>query len=811
MRSTSNSGIVTTASGGTVKKITIVWNTTTSADRTLDVYGKGLAYESAANLYSSESTKGKKIASATYATKGTAQTDVLEITGDYSYIGLRSKSGAMYIDKITIEWEVAETGAPAKPTIAPESGMFEESQKVTITSEDGATVWYTTDGTDPEKDGATSTKYTTSFTVNTTTTVKAIAVNGENIASGIASATYTKKEWLNGLSALVAKIKKDNSTSVKEYYVNLTGAVVSGVLGTYNAYLEEGETGILLNEGNHGLTLAQKYSGKATVSAKIDNGTPKLTAFDCATVEEGATLPLTTVTLAELTANFDKYLSRRVKVEDVTVTTELVDKKAEIEQNETTFAVYTNDGDITMEKNTIVDIIGWPNLYTTKQLSIWAQADITSKGVAKVFQFPVDAVSVRIDKSFTEPTLENTYDETPVYSSSNVEVATVNASTGEVNIVTVGETTIIATLPVAGKEASYTLTVNPIPAKVDGNYYLVTNESEIVVGGRYLIVATGSDFAMSTTQNTNNRGQVSIERLDDAISPTDGAQEIVLCAGNNSGEYVLKVEDGYLYAASSGSNHLKTHSELTNSSATITIDKGIATIKFQGEYTRNWLRHNSSSNIFSCYGSGQADIQLYKLYSPSRQGEFSISGAGYATFFTDKPFIIPAGVEGAIVTNAVAEGTMTLDWKYTEGATVPAETGLLLNGAQGTYAYDITETAETAPADNMLKGSVKDAMTTGEGCLFYKLSYNNGENLGFYWGAEDGAAFMSKAGKAYLAVPAEVGANVKGFAIDGNEVTGITSVGAQKNDGAIYNMQGVRVQNTNRKGIYIINGKKVIK
>lgn len=726
--------------------------------------------------------------------------------------------GTSRITKIEVSLALAE-GAVAAPVISPEAGMFDGSQEVTITPADAShTVWYTTDGTEPTN-AAPSIKYTAPFTIDATTTVKAIATDGTKVSS-VVSAIYTKKEWLSDLSALVAKIKEDNSTSDKEYYVNLTGAVVTGVLGTYNAYLEEGETGVLLNESNHGLTLAQKYSGKATVSAKMKNGTPLLTAFDCATVVEGAELPLATITLAELTTNFDKYLSRRVKVEDVTVTSELTGKQAEIKQGETTFAVYTNDGDITIAKNAIVDIIGWPNLYnTTKQLSIWAQTDITNKGVATVFYFSTDAVSVRIDGSVDKPELTNTYEDKAVtYTSSNTEVATVNATTGEVTLVGVGKTTITAALA-NGPSAFYTLTVTAIPVKKHGNYYLVTSADELVAGACYMIVAKdGEKTYVMAAQKSSNRGQAEVAVEEDLITnPGADACELVLEAGTKIGTWAFydEANSGYLYAASSSSNHLKIEGpKSANSSATIEFDaSGNATIKFQGENTRNWLRYNSGSDLFSCYASGQQDVQLYKLYT-----EFSIGTDGYASCYTDKAFVMPEGVEGGIITAANGD-KLTIEYNYPAGATVPAKTALLLKGTTGKYAYELSASEELAPAGNLLHGG--DAVdgdgkmyVEGTDVKYYVLSKKNDANLGFYWAAADGAPVAYQAGKAFLAVDyGTAGVNAFSmFSLDG-EATGIESTEAvTAGDGKVYTLTGVCVGNNVKalpKGIYIVNGKKV--
>ncbi len=94
----SNSGIVTTTSGGNARKVIVEWNNATASGRTLDIFGKNTDYSAATDLYDN-STKGEKLGSIVYGTS-----TELTISGDYAYIGLRSNSGAMYLDKITIVW-----------------------------------------------------------------------------------------------------------------------------------------------------------------------------------------------------------------------------------------------------------------------------------------------------------------------------------------------------------------------------------------------------------------------------------------------------------------------------------------------------------------------------------------------------------------------------------------------------------------------------------------------------------------------------------------------------------------------------------
>lgn len=93
-----NSGIVTTTSGGYAKKITVEWNASTATDRTLMVFGKNTPYSAPTDLYANE-TIGSSLGT---IVKGTSTT--LTINGNYEYIGLRSNTGAMYINSISIQW-----------------------------------------------------------------------------------------------------------------------------------------------------------------------------------------------------------------------------------------------------------------------------------------------------------------------------------------------------------------------------------------------------------------------------------------------------------------------------------------------------------------------------------------------------------------------------------------------------------------------------------------------------------------------------------------------------------------------------------
>ena len=125
LRGSSNSGIVTTTSGGKAKKIKVKWNSNTASGRILQIYGKNTAYSSAADLYDS-SESGDPLAWMYYDTD-----TEFTIEGDYEYIGIKSEKKALYIDSITITWDTDGTGpALIKADISDASVILDYENKV---------------------------------------------------------------------------------------------------------------------------------------------------------------------------------------------------------------------------------------------------------------------------------------------------------------------------------------------------------------------------------------------------------------------------------------------------------------------------------------------------------------------------------------------------------------------------------------------------------------------------------------------------------------------------------------------------------
>lgn len=107
LRSSDNAGIVSTATGGYLSKVSVDWNSQTASGRTLQVYGSNSPYSSTSDLYGSN--KGTLLGTIVCGTS-----TELNISGEYQYIGIRSASGAMYLNKISITWSAT---APEKPVL----------------------------------------------------------------------------------------------------------------------------------------------------------------------------------------------------------------------------------------------------------------------------------------------------------------------------------------------------------------------------------------------------------------------------------------------------------------------------------------------------------------------------------------------------------------------------------------------------------------------------------------------------------------------------------------------------------------------
>ena len=190
----------------------------------------------------------------------------------------------------------------------------------------------------------------------------------------------------------------------------------------------------------------------------------------------------------------------------------------------------------------------------------------------------------------------------------------------------------------------------------------------------------------------------------------------------------------------------------------------------------------------------------------------------YVTYSNESAFVVPNNDDLIVSEIALDEEGKFVVESYKPGAIVPANTGVLVSALQP-EEYDIVLSDEEGESifdeDNCLRhtnygpnGIMDDQMEAADSdCTYYRLSMYNGTDIGFWWGADKGAAFSLAPNKAYMVVPNSI--DVKGFAMN-DIVDCIKAIETQKAEGnVIYNLAGQRVSKM-QKGIYVVNGKKVL-
>lgn len=200
-----NVGIVSTVSGGLIKSVSI--EVDGSNTKTYSVYAKKTAYTKIEDLYNN--SKGDLILENT-------STKSVDVTGEYYYIGIRSKSGAVKIKSITITYV---NSSVATPTITPNGGDVNVGGKITFaTKTDGATLSYSTDGGQTWTPGS---EYTATTVGALNLWVKATKGSDE---SAVAKATFNVVDP-NAIGSVNINITADKTAKTGELFGTMTVAV----------------------------------------------------------------------------------------------------------------------------------------------------------------------------------------------------------------------------------------------------------------------------------------------------------------------------------------------------------------------------------------------------------------------------------------------------------------------------------------------------------------------------------------------------------------------------------------------------------
>lgn len=383
--------------------------------------------------------------------------------------------------------------------------------------------------------------------------------------------------------------------------------------------------------------------------------------------------------------------------------------------------------------------------------------------------------------------------------SSNPEIATVNASTGVITALAAGTTTIsfTASSAVTGKYNATSTTVN-LPLTVNAPILTTnlidypTKKTGITISGSCEFgevkintnstTVSGIKFANGyTTNGSLNDNYVTLE-----VEGGFKAGDVVTIAGafnNSSNEKTSKVD--IFTGEGSELTVLFTTQQFVNG-RTSADDPVEETYTLEADYDKLYLGRNGGTSTF---------VTTLKVSRPPVGVTVPSSGVG--TFACAQALDFTSADVEAYVVSAVSASAATLE-KVTA---VPANTGIILKGTAGAHSIPVAVSAD-APATNLLKAAVTATAVGANEVYVLKDGLFHLVNT----------ASTVPAGKAYL-LASDVTSPELSLDFDGTgEIsTGIENVEAQKGflDGEFYNLNGQRVAQPT-KGLYIVNGRKVI-
>ena len=319
--------------------------------------------------YGSDNSSLKVTINGSYTQTFTLTTTLTDYTYSFNSateitsIKIEGVTKRIYVKSTTVNYSNGSaTPTVATPTITPNGGDFLTSQEVTLAcTTEGATIHYTTDGTTPT---ALSTQYTAPFTINATTTVKAIAVKSGYDNSEIVSATFSMVQPLANIAALTT------NTEAGSYFVTLSNAVVTYDSGNY-AYIQDASGAIVMYKNGHGLTAGDVLNGTASVAYQLRNSNPQITDLSGVTPVSGTAPDPISVAVSAWNYTFNDVLSQYFQITGATIT-----------QNNSKYYVSLGGADVQLYKvgttissldlDRTYKIVGFPTLYnTTKEIQIF--------------------------------------------------------------------------------------------------------------------------------------------------------------------------------------------------------------------------------------------------------------------------------------------------------------------------------------------------------------------------------------------------------------------------------------------------------
>lgn len=552
--------------------------------------------------------------------------------------------------------------------------------------------------------------------------------------------------------------------------------------------------------------------------------------FKNSTFSNGASATVSSSTVTITTnGDFTITMSAQSRISSVTVTYTASGGSTEPNQNTLTLTPATTTlakaTDITMSAT----IDGTKIYYTTDSTEPSASSTLY-EGAFKVTQSGTTVKAVAIAEGYDNVTAEATYTikpDQPVFSDESKlfkDAFDVTLSLPETTDATSTIHYAIGSTATAESDV-YTGAIN-ISSETDGDkiilHAVVVDEYGNVGTEKYCTYTKTTSIVFDFTQRPNvwNIEPVNYNKDGDSnVAGKDLAVDGIVMTSTNGDSYITCI-----YATTSDPN-LRVY---TGGTITFTAPEGynLSEIKFTGSSLGNfecYTDHYSNSTwignahavTFTASGSVQVKTASIKIVPASSEVPTDVTlhvgDALYSTlYYSDRALVVPENTEA--YTYTVTNGQLKESYRYDENKTIPAGVGVVVFALEaGDYTFAVSSQAGDVDEDNMLKGSDEDELTVG-GDVYYKLSLNEDNEagtIGFYWGAEGGAAFTNKAHKAYLALTKDAAGAAKSFLLDGT-TNGIGNISVEKTmNTPLYNISGQRVGKS-YKGMVISNGKKYI-
>ena len=440
-----------------------------------------------------------------------------------------------------------------------------------------------------------------------------------------------------------------------------------------------------------------------------------------------------------------------------------------------------------------------------------ASYEIIVKG-APSLSFPQTSYTVEMGDVFSTPKLEGLPEGvTSAYTSSNKEVATVDAATGEVKIVGVGTTTITVTSPETGiyegTTTSYELNVKAGIYKVVFDF--TTNNWNLPTSYVKDKASYTNEAGYTITFGKSGNGH--------RFNKSDTAEPIpFLIFGKKDATLSLPafpfaVSKIKIFGNANASGRVQ-QNIFVGEEAVSTETKSAK----EDHVYEIADAYQAAGNIYTIKVTNDNNTRISKIVVYAKNeilaGSINIATEeGYGTFYTDKNYVLPQGLTAFAYTSVNGDNSLNKSEEYVAGDIVPANTAVVVKGAKGSYNYYNTEEAATKTIEkNLLKGVTTDTrIEATSGVKRYILTRADDGILAFY--RTNTGTINVKANRAYLEVPTAMA--VASFSLEGS-ATGINNVVTTAAKQGIYTIFGVRLNATTTKelpaGIYIVDGKKVI-